>query len=325
MNKTALKRGFHYDDQSGSMGIWVDGTLVQDYVAEQGRTFYVNNITGGSTNGGQSWGDALDEVSTAVTYANAYQATQATNNQSVMNNILVQGTATAYTGLTALANYSRLICVGANPYGHGSGTPRVGADTFASGEYGLITTTTIRGLYTSGIQWQCTSNEGDCFRVQHMFRSTIEDSAFYIAGNAETLALNGWRSTGSIGGLVMRDCLWGTNAGRTSIMVNGFYIGGTTFNNCLIENCRIAGSSTGVYVISTCVSGQGSVFKNCYIGDLGNDECTKAIDDNSTATKASGGNITFMGCYVNGADPIEVAQHSERFVGCIASNAMAQT
>ena len=325
MNEARLRRGFHYDDQSGSLGIWVDGTKIKDYVADEGRTFYVNNITGSSANDGQSWANAFDEVSTAVTAADAFQATQTASNRSVMNNILVQGTSTAYTGLTALANYSRLIGVGANPYGNGAGIPRLGADTYVSGEYGLITTTTIRGLYTSGIQWQCTSNEGDCFRVQHMFRSTIEDSAFFVAGAAQTLALNGIQFTGSIGGLVMRDCTTGTNAGRTSIMVNGMYIGGTTFNNCLIENCRFAGSSTGVYVISTCVNGHGSVFKNCYMGDLGNDECTKAIDENSTATKAAGGSITFMGCYVNGADPIEPSQHTERFVGCIAANAMAQT
>lgn len=325
MNKTALKRGFHYDDQSGSMGLWVEGTLVKDYIAEQGRTFYVNNITGGSTNGGQSWGDAMDQVSTAVTAADAYLATHTANNRFVLNNIMVQGTATAYTGVTALANYSRLIGVGANPYGNGAGIPRLGADAMTgTGQYGLLTTTTIRGLYTSGIQWQCNFN-GDCFQVQHMFRSTIEDSAFYVAGGTIGTIQNGFRSTGSMGGLVMRDCLWGTNASRAAIMVNGMYIGGTTFMMCHIEDCRIAGSSTGVYVISTCVNGQGSVFKNCYIGDLGNAACAIGIDDNSTATDATGGNISYQGCYLNATDPIEPSQDASRFIGCIAANAMVQT
>jgi len=324
MNKKGLKRGFHYDDQSGSMGIWVEGTLVKDYVADAGRTFYVNNITGSSSNGGQSWGDAMDQVSTAVTAADTYQLTHTANNRFVLNNIMVQGTATAYTGVTALANYSRLIGVGANPYGNGGGIPKMGADTMTgSGQQGLLTTTTIRGLYTSGIQWQCNGQDLTCFKVQHMFRSTIEDSTFYNAGGTIGTTHSGWRSTGSIGGLVMRDCGWGTNASRASIMQNGFYIGGTTFNNCRIENCRIAGNVTGVYVISTCVNAQGSTFRNCTIGDLGHSACAIGIDDNSTGGQS--GTINFVDCFINAADPIEEGTDTARKIGCIAANAIVQT
>ena len=68
-----------------------------------GRTYYVNNITGASTNGGLSWNNAMDEISTAITASEVYRQLQGTNNNDyVRNTIVVMGTATPYTSLTAL-------------------------------------------------------------------------------------------------------------------------------------------------------------------------------------------------------------------------------
>ncbi len=72
-NITASKRGFGYDPVTRSLGVYVDGALVQSYPPTPGRTYFVNNITGSSTNDGLSWANAMDEVSTAITASEVYR------------------------------------------------------------------------------------------------------------------------------------------------------------------------------------------------------------------------------------------------------------
>jgi len=323
-NIPGLKRGFHWDPTTDGMGIYVDGVQVADYTAQKGRTYYVNNITGSSTGNGLSWGDAMDQPSTAITAAATYLATHATNDTFILNNIIMQGTATAYTGIVTVPSYCRFIGVGANPYGNGEGIPRVGADSYATATAGGMTGADsaagqVRGMYLSGIQWQ-SPTVADCFQIHDIYRSTIEDCAFFVSGTPSALPACGFDIVGNAGGLIMRDCHWGGNSSKNDRMVTGFNIAGPYFQNSLVEKCTIIGSTAGVAVYASLTDGHGSVFRDCLIGEAGMGGCQKAIDDNATT-----GMIQFQNCFLNGDDPIEVANDNTRFIGCIAEAGYVQT
>ncbi len=317
-NIPGLKRGFHWDPTTEGLGIYVDGVQVVDYTAQKGRTYYVNNITGSSTGNGLSWGDAMDEPSTAITASAANRATHATNDTYILDNIILQGTATAYVGIVTLPSYCRFIGIGANPYGNGTGIPRLGADAYTTAVAGGMTgaadsTGEVRGMYLSGIQWQSPGTV-DCFQVRYIFRSTIEDCAFFTSGTASAQPTAGIDITTAAGGLIVRDCAIGAgNASTVDRAVSGFNIGGS-FTNSLVEDCSILGSARGVLVASG-TSGQGSVFRRCMIGDVGMGACQVGIADTATV-----GMIQFQDCYINSAvDPIAVTNDDTRFVGCIAN------
>ena len=72
-NTPGLKRGFHWDPASQDLGIYVNGVQVQSYSERAGRVYYVNNITGSSTNDGRSWGAPFDQPSTAITASETYR------------------------------------------------------------------------------------------------------------------------------------------------------------------------------------------------------------------------------------------------------------
>ncbi len=93
-----------------------DGGGVHGYPGEgyTGEVYYVNNITGSSGNSGLTWGDAMDQVSTAITASETQRALQSgTTNDYVRNIIYVQGTGTAYTKLTALPLHCDIVGLGA--------------------------------------------------------------------------------------------------------------------------------------------------------------------------------------------------------------------
>ncbi len=147
-NKPGIKRGFNYNYQTRSLGIYVDGVQVADYSQIVGRTYYVNNILGSSTNDGLSWGTAMDEVSTAITASETYRqlggvvgGASVTTNDYVRNTIVVQATGTAYSAISALPNYTDIIGLGATPRGNGAGIVRIdgagAADAMAGTARGL--------------------------------------------------------------------------------------------------------------------------------------------------------------------------------------------
>lgn len=287
----------------------------------EGTTYYVNNITGSSTADGLSWNSCVKEASDAITLSDASRLIHpgGEDNSYIRNTIVIQGTETAYAGITHLASYCRMIGLGANPYGNGQGIPRLGADNITTAAGGGMTGTgdtgDVRGAYISGIQWQC-NDTTDCFQVRNIYRTTIEDCAFFTAGNAVGNTFNGIEITGNAGGLVVRDSHWGTNASRTAMMWHGFNITGTYFNNCLVEDCTIGGRDAGIWVASSVTYGQGSVFKNCYIGDLGHGACAVGILD-----QAGTGTVSYWNCMINAEDPIQISNDNSRAVGCVAGTA----
>ncbi len=292
----------------------VDGQAVYGYPGGDylGRQYYVNNVTGSSAGDGSDWENAMDEVSTAITASTAYLATHAdSTNRYIRNQIFVQGTATAYTTITALPSYCDLIGLGADPRGNGAGIVRIGADTGTGG--GLTGTTTARGLNMTNIQFQAGQNNY-AFQATALYRCVIENCAFGTNG-VPTSAPNAAFAVGKSSGLVVRNCHWINASSENTFPDVGFKITGTHFHNSLVENCYIAGTTAGVEVISTCTNGFGSMFKDCYIG-WGGGTCAIGVDDNSTD-----GHIIYAGNYLFATDAFDLANNGAgRIVGNIMAN-----
>ena len=280
-----------------------------------GKAFYVNNIVGSDSNDGLSWAKPLATISAAVTLAEAHRVLQVANNRFVQNRIYIQGTATAYTALAALPNWCDIIGVGSDPRGNGTGIARIGADTGTGGGVADAVAGGYRGLNFYNLQFQGGSAAA-AFSVVQLFRSTFENCAFMVNGGS-TAGLTGLVVTSKAGGLVIKNCHWGTNG--SGDFATGIHLDGTYWMNCKVENCHIVGTTIGILVDSTCTYGWSSEFKNNYIG-AGVTTCDVCVDDNTTT-----GNIMFIGNYLNGtagSAMTETGVGNVRFIGNYALAAL---
>jgi len=243
-NIAARKRGFGYDPVTRSLGVYTDGALTASFPPSPGRTYFVNNITGSSSNDGLSWANAMDEPSTAITASETYRelggvegGSAVTTNDYVRNTIIVQGTGTTYTYLSALPSYCNVIGLGATPFGDGTGIVVIGDATgTADGIAG-----SSRGLYMTNMQFVgAGSYYGADFAV--LYRSTIEDCAF--GSNASSAAAAVALNIVSGSGVVIRRC---RTIGHAATPVIGFQFAsaGGNFNECLVEDCTMMASTTG--------------------------------------------------------------------------------
>ncbi|KKN17872.1 hypothetical protein LCGC14_0961510, partial [marine sediment metagenome] len=253
-NITASKRGFGYDPVTRSLGVYVDGALVQSYPPTPGRTYFVNNITGSSANDGLSWANAMDEVSTAITASEVYRqlggaAPDVTTNDYVRNTITVQATGTAYAAVSALPSYCDIVGLGADPRGNGAGIAQIdgagAADAMAGSSRGL-------GLYNI----QCDQSGAGAYiglDCVVLFRSRIEDCAFTNQGTSGIRIVTG-------GGVTIRNVICSND---TVAQITGLTLGnGATNNSHKIVDCEFFGDTNGVSFSS--VAGKQTVFKNCY-------------------------------------------------------------
>ena len=295
-NIAGSKRGFGYDPITRSLGIYVDGALTASFPPTPGRTYFVNNITGVSTNDGLSWANAVAEVSQAVTLSEAYRELggdpgdrTATTNDYVRNTIVVQGTGTAYTKLTALPSYCDIVGIGANVRGTNQGVPRIGSDTVA--ESGCAVTDTVRGLGVYNMQFQAGINKY-CLSVASMYRSEFVNCSFMTNGAATGNPTAAIYSSAAMGSVVFKDCFIGSSCSVDTEPDIGMKIEGTHFHNCLVEDCFICGLQ-GVTIASTCVNNWGSMFKNNYIGDA-SQTMSICVNDDS----AGHAHIVYAGNYL---------------------------
>ncbi len=278
-----------------------------------GTTYYVNNITGSSTNDGLSWNNPCDEVSTAITLSEASRLihTGTTTNDYIRNTIVVQGTGTAYTALTALPSYCDVIGLGADPSGNGAGIPRIGADT-GTDEDGVDATATARGVNFYNLQFQA-GYGGYAFRGTNLFRSGFYNCVFASNGSPAGAPAAGFEMA-ICGGVVFKDCLWNNQSSIANQFTVGINITSTHFHGCRVEDCYIGGD-TGVAIASTCVNGWGSWFKDCYIGQL-SETCAIGVDDNATT-----GHIIYAGCFVQATDAFDLVDNANRIIGCTVTSA----
>ena len=271
-----------------------------------GRVYYVNNITGASTNDGLSWEHPFDQVSTAVTASEAFrQLPSSTTNDYVRNVIYVQGTGTAYTGLTALPNYCDVIGVGATPYGDGAGIPVIGV----AGADGIAGS--ARGLGLFNLQF-LSSGAYFCADFVNLFRSEIGFCAFKATDPtlATLVTAGGIRFTGSSGGNYIHDCMW--MGGNDSWFTNGISTtsGSVIFNFNRFENNFIEAETAGVVIAAETVTGDGTTFiSNSFSG--GNHTMATAVDDNATT-----GRIMYANNYCGSTDGGQLVNNGAiRWVG----------
>jgi hypothetical protein len=246
-----------------------------------GRIYYVNNITGSSGASGLSWSDAFSQLSYAVTAAEAYRATFATNNQYVRNVIFIQGTATAYSAVSALPNYCDIIGIGADPRGNGAGIARLDG----AGAADAAATAGARGLYIANLQFTG-SGAYYAFDAAILFRSIFENCAFMNCATGGLRILTG-------GGITIRNCHIG---GDTTTPATGLTVGnsGGNFNQCLVEDNMIYGSTTGI--ANSAYLCDGTVFRNntVYGGTTG-------VADTSTESTIAG-NAFYVNNFCSGTD-----------------------
>lgn len=331
-NIPARKRGFGYDPVTRSLGVYVDGALVQSFPPTPGRTYFVNNITGSATNDGLSWGTAMDEVSTAITASETYRelggvesGAAVTTNDYVRNTIMVQGTATAYTGITDLGEHYNLIGLGVPTGGLGGtefntnsliGMVRLGSDTVSTG--GMYSSDgEYSGVYVSNIHFQ-TSGTNPAFAVDELYQSQFEDCGFAYGIGQATAAPNSWfEILSSATGLVMNRCSSFGNAGVTDRPAYGFHVknGATRFSMCRMRDCQWTGFTAAFMVAASVLYGQGTVIgPDNFFGNFGHGVCATGIKDLSTRTEAAGGLINYIHNYIDAHTPITLSVDHTRFI-----------
>lgn len=209
----------------------------------EGRTYYVNNITGSDAASGLSWNEPMKEPSYAIAASETYRAlggrkSNVSTNDYIRNTIVIQGTGTAYTYITALPLYCDIIGLGADPHGLGEGIARISGD---GSHDACDTAVTIRGLNLYNLQFT-QSAAGASYGLDisgAMYRSRIERCGFT---NNTTAGIHIHKA----GSLVIDDCNTVQDQYNSTY---GMHIDLTTggFNACKITNSYFHGTEAGVY------------------------------------------------------------------------------
>jgi len=215
-----------------------------------GTTYYVNNITGSSTADGLSWNSACDEVSTAIALSEASRLVHpgTTTNDYIANTIVIQGTGTAYTGITDLGERAFIIGLSAGLMRDGgSGQVRIGA----SDTDGCDDASNARGNTLYNIQFQGGGDTMYAFRnTAWIQRSRFQDVTFMQAGASMEACFYATAMSGSI----MERCQFADNQGSTTVLY-GLQTGGQ-FSNNLITDCDFyAGSTALLYLANALQTG----------------------------------------------------------------------
>jgi hypothetical protein len=207
--------------------------------------YYVNNITGSSSNDGLSWGTALAQVSQAITKVIAFQAAQSTAALDTQARciIYIAGTTTGYTALTALAGYTDYIGVGSSAYGNGTSVPVIGTTT-GSG-IATLSTPTIRGAKFYNLQFSCGAGATWCVDLQGAFiKGGFSNCSFLVSGTSTTGGcLN---AALAFAGNLVQHCQFSGDSGTPAYGI--YLVGGGSINNNIFEDNVIGGTTAAVYV-----------------------------------------------------------------------------
>jgi len=322
-NIPARKRGFGYDPVTRSLGIYTDGQLTASFPPTPGRTYFVNNITGSATNDGLSWATAMDEVSTAITASEAYRelggvesGAAVTTNDYVRNTIMVQGTETAYTGLSDLGEECNLVGLASPTGGRGwmasstCGGVQIGNATRAGLEG---STGSFTGDYISNIQF-LSRDATSIFETATLDQSCLEDVGFYVASVATSQPENAFSITTGCNGTVLRRCHVGNNAQLTSRPKDGLHISGTIFRNSLVEYCMFCGSEKAFHIPSTCTYADGTMVWHNFMGNFGHGSCDYGIYDACASGVSTGGHITYVNNFIDADDAMSITSDFSRCI-----------
>ena len=217
----------------------VDGGSIWGYPGPlyPGKNYYVNNRTGSAGASGETWTDAMDQVSVAITASEAHHDTHG-NNYNVPNNIFIQGTNTVYTGLTDTGEYANIIGVSAGTMfeGEGMGEVRIGSTTDGDG---VVDTSNSIGNSWYNLQFVYGNTGHWGFKNSaKVMRSRFTEITFMQQASAGTGGFNAVAMTGTI----IERCRFVTNSGGT-VTTYGIYISGQNSDNQIIYNYLDCGTT----------------------------------------------------------------------------------
>jgi hypothetical protein len=228
--------------------------------------------------------------------------------------IHVIGTGTAYAALTSLPAYlgADIVGEGAPANGNGTGIAVIGVNGAAGI---LFAATRSAGFFNLQIR---SGGNFWCMDAGNFLRSVIEDCHFMANVAAP---YGGLRMTLASGGMRIRHNTWGGDNLQHPIV--GIQLSGPNFDNSLVEDNFIVGTTAGVLVDAACVKGDLTLFRRNHIGDGGHG-CVTAIDDNATTGTIMYDDNCVMGtnlicCYNNGAARVHGNKSANGFVAVTAS------
>lgn len=276
-NIAASKRGFGYDPVTRSLGIYVDGALTASFPSTPGRTYYVNNITGSSTNDGLSWSRPFAQPQQAINAADVFfklttpsQDDDTADNQWIRNTIIIQGTSQYYEKITATPNCCTMIGIG----------------TFGGqGSWGSVATVhsatntvvgDCRGWSVFNLRFESEGGTGYyIFKIVNSLGMQLEDCALMAGSQNGTSTLSAAiGATGSVwAGHTIRNCRIGGTGGTYGCDI-GIDLAGvtlTTWNNCRITGSIIEAKAGGIGIKGHAGAGaSGTLIDNNHIfGDSG--------------------------------------------------------
>lgn len=239
-------------------------------VQGEGRTYYVNNITGSSNGDGLSWNGAFAQLDTAITASEAFRALggkapTVTTNDFIRNTIIMQGTGTAYEVVTALPLHCAIVGLGDFPLGMGQGEVMIGAASAT----GMTSSVTIRGLDLYNLQIQGNGDTYNCISMTNFYRSRIEGCG--LIQNSESSNTDACLNvSGNMNSILIRDNSIGiTNSdGRPDIGLD-LTVSGVLTNNW-IEHNVIFGVTYGIKITAT-TNDNGTVISHNVIGAITDD------------------------------------------------------
>lgn len=250
------------------------------------KHYWVDNVNGVSGGPG-TYNAPFAQVSQAIDAWVAELATLANIYRRACIHVI--GTGTAYTALTSLPAYlgADIVGEGAPANGNGTGIAIIGANG-ADG----ITGTAVRSMGLFNLQIR-SGGSFWCMDIGSLLRSVIEDC--HIMANVAAPD-GGVRLTDASGGCRIRHNTWGgDNLQHPKV---GIQLSGANFDNSLVEDNFIVGTTAGFLVDAACVKGDLTLVRRNHIGDGGHG-CVTAIDDNATT-----GTIMYDGNYVMGTNLI---------------------
>jgi len=213
-----------------------------------GRTYYVNNISGASGNDGLSWNSAFAQPSQAIAASETFRelgggTPLVTTNDYIPNAIVIQGTGTAYTGITDLGERCYIIGLSAGLMRDGgSGQVRIGA---ADTDGCDIAAGHVRGMTIYNIQFMGGGNNMYAFRApNYIQRSRFQDVTFMQAG-ADLEAL--FYAT-NMSGSIMERCHFTDNQGGTKVLY-AMQLAAASSDN-LITGCTFSQGTTALVALA---------------------------------------------------------------------------
>ena len=299
-NIVGSKRGFGWNADKQRLELYVNGSAVEYWDEPKGRTYYVNNITGDDSNDGLSWDNAMDQLSTAVAASEAYRALQDDDNQYVRNTIMIQGTASEYTGaLTDLGEFVNIIGLSTSDQlsGMDLGVVRIGSSSTSGAEVALM----MRGVNMQNLLFVCGGSSKYGLRViGNSLSCNFFGCGFQSTGDSVTALM--YFDALCANGLIER-CQFSPQNGGTK-PVSGLYVVGQHSDMRVVDNVFATGSSSCVYLGTGTHSVSTLYYHNFFIPTA---TCAVGFHDDSAGGYAALVENYFSSTHVT--DPIERVVH----------------